>query len=155
MTPGTWIMEGDATPVMVARSLLDSPGAQIPVRLMNPSDQPVTLYKGKKIATLEPVEETLGVAIAAVQTKCPQIIEKKQEILWKLVNSVGESLSETNREELFCLLMEYADIFAESDEDLGRTARVQHQINILEAQLQSGSKCAGYHQPSGKRLGSC
>ena len=74
-------MEGDATPVMVARSLLDSPGAQIPVRLMNPSDQPVTLYKGKKIATLEPVEETLGVAIAAVQTKCPQIIEKKQEIL--------------------------------------------------------------------------
>ena len=117
--PGTWIMEGDATPVMVARSLLDSPGAQIPVWLMNPSDQPVTLYKGKKITTLEPVEETPGVAIAAVQTKCPQISEEKQEIPWKLVDSVGESLSEMNRVELFCLLVEYADIFAESDEDLG------------------------------------
>ena len=92
--PGTWIMEGDATPVMVARSLLDNPGAQIPVRLMNPSDQPVTLYK--RIATLEPVEETLGVAIAAVQPKCPQVSEEKQETLWKLVDSVGESLSETN-----------------------------------------------------------
>lgn len=29
--PGTWIMEGDATSVMVARSLLDSPNTQIPV----------------------------------------------------------------------------------------------------------------------------
>lgn len=31
--PGTWIMEGDATPMMVARSLLDSPNTQIPVWL--------------------------------------------------------------------------------------------------------------------------
>ena len=84
---------------------------------------------GDAYIQLTPVEETPGVAIAAVQTKCPQISEEKQEILWKLVDSVGESLSETNREELFCLLMEYADIFAESDEDLGRTAKVQHQIN--------------------------
>ena len=87
--------------MMVARSLLDSPGAQIPVCLMNPSDHPVSLYKGKRITTLEPVEETLGVAIAAVQPKCPQISEEKQETLWKLVDSVEESLSETNREELF------------------------------------------------------
>ena len=127
--PGTWIMEGDATPVMVARSLLDSPNTQIPVRLMNPSDQPVTLYKGKRIATLEPVEETPGVAIAGVQPKHPQVSEEKQETLWKLVDSVGESLSETNREELFCLLMEYADIFAHAEEDLGRMEKVQHQIN--------------------------
>ena len=68
---------------------------------MNPSDQPVTLYKGKRIATLEPVEETLSVADAAVQPKCPQIGEEKQEILWKLVDSVEESLSEMNKEELF------------------------------------------------------
>ena len=108
-----------ATPVMVAHSLLNSPGAQVPVRLMNPSDHPVTLYKGNRIATLEPVEETLGVAIAAVQPKCPQISEEKQETLQKLVDSVEESLSETNREELFCLLMEYADIFANTDDDLG------------------------------------
>ena len=68
---------------------------------MNPSDQPVTLYKGKRIATLEPVEETRSVADAAVQPRCPQISAEKQETLWKLVDSVEESLSETNREELF------------------------------------------------------
>ena len=126
---GMWIMEGDATPVMVARSLLANPGGEIPVRLMNSGDQPVTLYKGKRIATLEPVEETPALGILAVQPKCPQVTEEKQEILWKLVESVGESLSEMNKEQLFFLLTEYADVFATSEEDLGRTEKVQHRIN--------------------------
>ena len=75
------------------------------------------------------MEETPGVAIAAVQPKCPQISEEKQETPWKRVDSVGESLSETNREELFCLLMEYADKLADTDEYLDQSETVQHQIN--------------------------
>ena len=59
---------------------------------MNSGDQPVTLYKGKRIATLELVEEAPALGILAVQPKCPQITEEKQGILWKLVERSFEWL---------------------------------------------------------------
>ena len=44
-TSGTWIMEGDTTPIIVARSLHNNSTGEIPVRLLNPTAESVTLYK--------------------------------------------------------------------------------------------------------------
>ena len=43
--------------VMVARAVV-TPGVSVPVRVMNPTDQPVTLYKGAKIVHLLEIEVT-------------------------------------------------------------------------------------------------
>ena len=49
-----YILEGvelQTTNVMVAHAVV-TPGVSVPVRVMNPTDQPVTLYKGTRIAQL-------------------------------------------------------------------------------------------------------
>ena len=42
--------------IMVARAVVTS-GESVPVRVMNPTNQPVTLYKGTRIAELTEIEE--------------------------------------------------------------------------------------------------
>ena len=131
-TSGTWIMEGDTTPIIVARSLHNNSTGEIPVRLLNPTAESVTLYRRQKIGMLQEAEEELEpcLGVSAIQTSnSAQNIKAKQEMLWKLVEGGDGPLTEVNKEQLFYLLGEYADIFAISKEDLGRTAKVQHRIN--------------------------
>ena len=47
-TSGTWIMEGDTTPIIVARSLHNNSTGEIPVRLLNPTAESVSLYRRQK-----------------------------------------------------------------------------------------------------------
>ena len=82
----------------------------------------------------EELEPCLGVS--TIQTSnSAQNIKAKQEMLWKLVEGGDGPLTEANKEQLFYLLGEYADIFAISKEDLGRTAKVQHRINTGNSHL--------------------
>ena len=64
--------------VMVARALI-IPGESIPVHVMNPTDQPVTLYRGTRIAQLAEVEEVEDrlVMVSSVQhgTVLPELEE--------------------------------------------------------------------------------
>ena len=131
-TSGTWIMEGDTTPIIVARSLHNNSTGEIPVRLLNPTAESVTLYKRQKIGMLQEAEEELEpcLGVSTIQTgNLAENIKAKREMLWKLVEGGDGPLTEANKEQLFYLLGEYADIFAISKEDLGRTAKVQHRIN--------------------------
>ena len=127
--PGLWLVEGTGgtNPVMVARAVVDDPKHQIPVRVLNPSNKVVTLYRGKTIASLQQVEEASGLSVSAaqLQSESPQ---DKDAMLWEMVEATGEALDSEEREQLFSLLTEYADIFAIDSKDLGRTDKVQHQI---------------------------
>ena len=131
-TSGTWIMEGDTTPIIVARSLHNNSTGEIPVRLLNSTAESVTLYKRQKLGMLQEAEEELEpcLGVSTIQTgNLAENIKAKREMLWKLVEGGDGPLTEANQEQLFYLLGEYADIFAISKEDLGRTAKVQHRIN--------------------------
>ena len=73
------------------------------------------------------MEEASGLSVSAaqLQSESPQ---DKDAMLWEMVEATGEALDSEEREQLFSLLTEYADIFAIDSKDLGRTDKVQHQI---------------------------
>ena len=138
----TWLLQGEKTqriPVLVAHAVVNfnSPTDLIPIRLLNPRSESVTLFQGTRIATLESLqgasieraEADKTISVDAVLDSLPRVSPKKQALLAELVESRAGDLSGAQQEQLHLLLQTYADIFAEDDADLGRAGRVQHQIN--------------------------
>ena len=112
--------------IMVARAVVTS-GESVPVRVTNPTNQPVTLYKSTRIAELTEIEEVddSSTRVASVQqgTVSPEL----EEALWMLAERA--SIESGEQERLFALLLEYADVFALCNDELGRTNVLQHQIH--------------------------
>ncbi len=46
-----------------------------------------------------------------------------------MIEEAEQSLGEEEKAQLFALLLQYHTLFATGDEDLGRTARVQHRVD--------------------------
>ena len=86
----------------------------VPVRVMNPTDQPMTLYKGTRIAHLTEVEEVDDGSMLISSVQCNRHISSELEAaLWTLAEQA--SLEPEEQERLFILLVEYADVFALSN----------------------------------------
>ena len=63
----------------------------------------------------------------------PEVVEEKREMLWRLVEQSGPELSGEEKEMFFHLLLSYADVFAVSMTDLGRTTKLKHSIHTGNA----------------------
>jgi hypothetical protein len=86
----------------------------------------VTVKAGATIATLEPIDlPTTTVASVGSDNATPE----KDEMLWQLVEESGEELTVGEKEQLFMLLQQNADVFATSKSDLGRTSKLCHGID--------------------------
>ena len=138
---GTLLVENEPMaklPVMVARAVVCPDASEAPVRLLNPTSEAVTVYKGTKIAVAEALDESNVRTIAAVSTaarprqdtKCEA---EKQKFLTEAVERAGENLSGVEMEQLLLLLQEYGDVFAASQSDFGRTGEVHHEISTGNA----------------------
>lgn len=133
---GTCLVEGNVTRkphITVARSVVEPSTTETPVRIMNSSNEPVTLYAGTIIATLQPVELPVEVAAAESDSVTDTNDEKKQMLL-ELVEECSPELSAGERSIFYSLLLKHADVMASSTADLGQTDRVRHQINTGTAQ---------------------
>ena len=98
--------------------------------LLNPRAEPVTIKAGSTIATLEPVEISATVAgVAPTGSVSPD----QERLLWQLVEEGGGELTTDEKEQLFALLLQNADLFATSKSDLGRTNKLSHMINTNQA----------------------
>ena len=131
---GIWLLEktsSERVPVMVARAVVAPNELGIPIRLLNTRTEAVTIHKGKTIATLEGIEECQIGAVRedTTRTEASSITQEKQQLLWEIVERIGEHLTEGEKEQLYILLLSYEDVFAASRDDFGRTGRIQHQIN--------------------------
>ena len=143
--PGIWLLEEavkKCPPAAVARALVRVTAGHVPVRLVNVRSKPVTLYKGLKIATIEQVEAECLNEIDCPHQQAAQTVSNtgtcsglagtcasKGELTSQFDANVGEDLSEDDRKKFFSLLHKYADIFASSGDDLGRTGKLKHCIN--------------------------
>ena len=116
--------------VMVARAVI-IPGESIPVRVMNPTDQPVTLYRGTRIAQLAEIEEVEDSPMMISSVQRGTVSLELEEALWLLAEKA--SLASEEREKLFLFLLEYADVFALCNDELGRTNVLQHEIHTGDA----------------------
>ena len=98
---------------MVANAVVSPNSNEVPVGILNPCDEKVVLKIG-------------------VSLEC-------QNILWEMVSKVGGHISKSEREQLYSLLLEFADVFSFSSKDLGRTK--EHHICTSDAQPVHLSPC--------------
>ena len=128
---GVWLVEetvGKNEHIAVARAIVKPTSASIPVSVVNISDEPVTLYAGMVVASMQPIEPPAEVgSISNVEAE--GVDEEKQQMLWQLVEECGSELSSGERDVFYHLLLTYADVFASSTSDLGRTDKLHHSIN--------------------------
>ena len=112
--------------------------ASIPVRLLNTSVDSIVLRKGTTVANASTLEQsTLVASTAEIQTEDePQleVTSKQQELLWGLVENSGDTLDQQQKHHLFNLLLGHADVFALSDDQMGRTKQLKHKINTGDHQ---------------------
>ena len=128
---GTAIVEklpGNPVPCAIARTLVESCDGKVPVGLLNPKSEPVVIASNVCVATIESVELPPDEVIANVPAK-PANLKQKEEFRRGIVENSDPELSQKQKEAFFALLTRYADVFASSSSDLGRTSELHHQIN--------------------------
>ena len=135
---GTWLVERCQTgrcDVLVARAVVCPTGSTVPLRVFNPHKEAVRLWKGLEIAQMEPLDkdppissDTHLLTISAVTEVSPS----EHKVLWDIVSTITH-LSNSEKELLFVLLMEYADVFS-FHSDLGRTNLTKHHIGTGDSQ---------------------
>ena len=54
--------------------------------------------------------------------------------LWEMVDKVDGKLNQNEKEQLYALLLDYSDIYAQSSDDFGQTGRIQHRIDKGDSQ---------------------
>jgi len=135
VTEGSWIVEGcgeKQKALLVARSIVCPGQQEVPIRLMNARDDDVVIKKGTLVAQMEAVEDPPVSTVNAVEEEATSADECKKKVLWEMVSRCDE-LPDDDREMLYLLLLEYADVFASNPEDLGRTKAITHQIDTGDA----------------------
>ena len=108
---GMWLVQ-EATdkclPAAVAGALVEPASTAIPLRLLNPQTEPVTVYAGMTLATLEHAEVPAGTVDAVNgRNETVTVDAAKQEILWGLVERAGLDLSPGEKDMFFissCLM---------------------------------------------------
>ena len=114
--------------LLLARVLAQPKDDMVPVRVINPSPAPVTLYQNTSVGTFSQLEDG-----ALEPASCNQLATKKPRQTKPLVSEQFDldtlNLSSPQRKELASLLDEFTDIFSSGPADLGRTGIVQHRID--------------------------
>ena len=125
---GTSIVESspaNSKAVMIARTLVTPTDQCVPVRLLNPQPEKITVNKGTTIARME--------AVAVIAATSDPVMESKHQLFEDMVKQLGTHVSTAQRDQLLQLLLEFSDVFAASSNDLGRTDLIKHQIDTGNA----------------------
>ena len=130
------------TGALVARVAVDLSTPTIPVRVFNPCDEHITIYRNSTMGILNPIEE-----VRQFQNKSSKetVNSVRSENIHEIDNSLPshlvelysrsiEHLDETEQTKLRKLLKEYSDIFAVDSNDIGRTNVVKHHIDTGDEQ---------------------
>ena len=140
IVPG--VIEGEGTPrttlissspemekagVAVGKVLVNATRRDCPVRLLNPSEESKVVNKGDIIAGAEEVDELQSPTLQSPVNTTDEVPAHLKELYEKTVTE-GQLEPEV-AEGLKRLLIKHADVFAKSDEDLGRTNVVEHHID--------------------------
>ena len=115
------------TSVLMARAAVRPNNSLIPLRLVNSSLAPVTVYKGAKIATAELIHDN-NICVVMSPSKESNVVNKID-----LAHPLPEDLSQSEREKFLALLSNYVDILATNSNDLGQTDVLNHRIDTGNA----------------------
>ena len=120
--------------LLVGKALVNLTNDVVPLRLFNPTDQPQTVYRGTIAALCEPVEDVPEASRKEVETgetpagracRVAPSITPLPAHLDDLYQRTTSCLEEAQKAEVAALLAEFADVFARSAGELGRTSIVK------------------------------
>ncbi len=100
--------------------------------LSNPRDVEVPVSKGTTLAELESIPEGHAILALSQEFEIEPSPEHRRK-LWEMVEGAEQSLSHEEKAQLSALLLEYHTLLATGDDDLGRTAKVQHKIDTANS----------------------
>ena len=113
-------------PELVARTLVEG-NENVPVRIMNLTNEGYTLHTGANIAQMTPVSN-----VSCTQGKSqPQSVVPDH--LQDLYERTVTGMTQAQCKEISKLLQKYSDTFSRSDDDLGRTGIIKHKIETGNA----------------------
>ena len=135
---GTWIIEGDVmkrNPLLVARALVTLTDMAVPICLLNPRPECITVKKGTVVAHMEPVQSLDTSFVGACQSLSltSEPMEIKKQLIEGMLMNLGTHVTNCQQQKLLELLLEFADIFAVNSDDMGRTCRIKHKIYTGDA----------------------
>ena len=123
---------------MVARLLVEA-GQHVPVRVFNPGELPLLVYKGTVVAQMtpltegeQPLDQSNQKFIRRMKEMDSTLAEAGNEVPKHLVDLLERScqhLSGEQSQRVRELLLRNQDVFSKGDLDLGRTDLVRHSIN--------------------------
>lgn len=117
----------DEKSLLMAKSINDGNLNTIPLRIMNPTNQTLTLEKGYIAATCEVIEIVENKQAASI---CSVATGKTTAKLMSHLNKLCESSNKNLKAELQIFLCNFENIFvSKSSTDIGRTKLVKHQID--------------------------
>ena len=108
--------------LQIARTLVPNRLLEVPVRVMNVLDHPMTWEKGATVSSLEQVD---------VMTSTTEEARPAPDLTFKLdlLVAVDEEIQPAEKEALSQLLDEFEDVFSQGEYDLGSTDIVEHTID--------------------------
>ena len=137
--------------LLLARVLGQPKDDMVPVRVINPSPVPVTLYQNTSIGTFSQLEDgALGPASCnGLATKKPR---QTKPLASEQFSLDAMNLSSSQRKGLANLLDEFTGIFSSGPSNLGRTGIVQHRINTgAHPPIKQTPRRLPMHQPGTAR----
>ena len=139
--------------LLMAKSLVDPSGDTVPLRVVNLTPKPVTVYKDTVAGVCSAIEGVTQLAEAKGRVAGVQLSGESAQLsghLAELWDTFKAGLTTEERQAAWHLLLEAKDTFAASKEDLGRTTWVQHKARQGMLNL-SNSIPVGCPWPNGRR----
>ena len=100
----TLLLEGRSLPrqpsVLVAAAVVKaSEDQQIPIRMVNWAPDPITVYQGTRLATLEEIDSEMIVSgVEPTEHTIKEVSEAKRELLWDTVERAAANLTTLQRQ---------------------------------------------------------
>lgn len=102
--------------ILLAASIVDiqedTTNPLVQVRILNFSPDSVTVHKGTRVALAHALESHSVVA-AGIDSSPPSVCDVsdlKRQQLWQVVESAAKKLTQTEQEQLYAVLLDYADV---------------------------------------------
>lgn len=104
-----------------------SPDFTFPIRVLNPTNKPVTIYRRTNMGLFTPSASPMSAITTDDHAQTPPPSTANASPI--PVDLSSTNLTEEQKVQLQSLLSEYRDIFALTPEELGRTGLVKHRID--------------------------
>ena len=134
-----WVTEPKSVQpgVYAARTLVSSNRlTDVPIRVMNVNSEPLKIDAGTSLADLQPVEVSATLVVpdnTSTTATSARNGSDEPSFVGDLLKEVDPSLSESFSRTLAGFLCSYEDVFSKSEDDLGLTDIVMHEIDTADA----------------------